>query len=161
MISIILSIALFVLSYMYVPLSRLQLFIVFVFLLGTAVCINYYYRAKPEEYEFSQKDYILSSEFFLFPIETDSAGRKLYTKRLYENDREYIQFISTGFGQGMQSRKVPRSIIRYVYDSNPKVLLYVAKGIIFPDLMESIIPCRKVNVILELHIPDSVAYYQG
>ena len=161
MISIILSILLFSITFACIPMSLPQLFILLGLLLGTTAGINYYYRARPEDYEFSETDYVLSSEFSLFPIETDSAGRKTYIKRLFENGREYIQFNSTGYGQSWQNRQVPRSIVRYVYDNKPALYFFVAKGVFYPDLMQSLLPCKKIGVIIELHIPDSVAYYQS
>ena len=161
MISIILSTGLFAITYLFVPATLSQLIMIGIILLLISAGINYYYRAKPEEYVFREKDYVLSSVFLLSPIETDSAGRRSYIKRHFQDGREFILFNSTGCGQGLKCRQVPRSLVRYVYDSNPKLLFYVAKGIFYPDILKSIFPCKKIGVILELHIPDSVAYYQS
>ena len=161
MISIFLSLILFTFALLFLPLSLLQLIVTGTVLLVLTALINYHYRAKPEDYEFSNKDYTLSSEFSLSPIEIDSAGRRSYIKRHFENGREFIQFVSTGQGQGMKCRQVPRNMVKYVYDNNPRLLFYVAKGIFYPDLLQSILPCKKAGVIIELHIPDAVAYYQS
>ena len=145
MLSIILAVALGVLGFFKLKIW-LAICCLLIFLLAAALS-NYLLKPDPRGAELRDEDYKLSDEFELFPLMNGEYIKSGRTR----SGKEIVIFRSYGKDGKVDIRRLPKENVRVIGDGGSSVRLFVGKKKIKGDILYSVFPSYKTDLLAEIH----------